>query len=133
MRTALAAVLLVASAATAAAEPSGERLAYLVGCINCHHQTPKEILNAPPPAIVQTYSLAEFRELLRTGVTRLGRDMLDQSSLMGIVAKEQFSYFTEEELAAVYNFLRDRWSSERAAQEEAKISLLYKSKAEGSN
>ena len=76
---------LVASDASAA-EPSGERLAYLVGCINCHHQTPKEILDGPPLAIVQGYSLPEFRKLMKTGVTRTGRDMVALSSIMGVVA-----------------------------------------------
>lgn len=113
-----------------AAGPSGERLAYLVGCINCHHQTPKEIINAPPLAIVQAYSLAEFRTLMKTGVTRTERDLLAESNVMGIVAKEQFSHFTEDEVAAVYNYLREDWTAEQAAKEGAKIPLLYKGKDE---
>lgn len=110
----------------APASGSGERLAYLVGCVNCHHQTPKEIVNAPPLAVVQAYSPTEFRRLMRTGVTRAGRDLLAESSLMGIVAVEQFSQFTDDEVTAVYDFLRTGWSAERAAQEEARIPLLYK-------
>ncbi|MGA8278213.1 MAG: hypothetical protein WB784_08470 [Rhodanobacteraceae bacterium] len=82
-------------------QPSGERLVYLVGCVDCHHQTPKEILNAPPLVILKGYSLAEFRTLLKTGVTRDGRDMYEHGSIMGIVAREQLSYFTDEEMAAV--------------------------------
>lgn len=117
--------LLICSMATAA-PPSGERLVYLVGCINCHHQTPKEIINAPPLVIVQAYSLPEFKKLMKTGITRTGRDMLAASSLMGIVAKEQFSHFTEEEVVAVYTFLHDSWNMDRARKEEAKIPLLYK-------
>lgn len=62
---------------------------------------------------------------MKTGVTRTGRNMLAESSLMGIVAKEQFSHFTEEEVVAVYKFLHDSWNMERA-KEEAKIPLLYK-------
>lgn len=122
----IAIVLLLAPAAAYAAGPSGERLAYLVGCINCHHQTPKEIINAPPLAMVQAYSLAEFRKLMKTGITRTGRNMLEESSVMGIVAAEQFSHFTDEEVVAVYNFLRKGWTNDRAAKEEAKIPLLFK-------
>lgn len=104
--------------------PSGERLVYLVGCVNCHHQTPKEILNAPPLTVVQTYSLPEFRTLLKTGVTRNGRDMYAQGSIMGIVAREQLSHFTDDEVAAVHEFLQKGWTAERAAQEEAKIATF---------
>lgn len=107
--------------AVAAPPPSGERLAYLVGCVNCHHQTPKEILNAPPLSMVQSYSLPEFRTLLKTGVTRDGRDMYAQGSIMGIVAREQLSHFTDDEVAAVHEFLQKGWTTERAAREEAKI------------
>ena len=123
-------LMLLTSAAASGAGPSGERLAYLVGCINCHHQHPKEIINAPPLAIVQAYSLTEFKKLMKTGVTRTGRDMLAQSSLMGIVSAEQFSHFTDEEVVSVYNFLRKEWTNERAVKEEAKIPLLFKEKPE---
>lgn len=108
----------------------GERLAYLVGCINCHHQTPKEIIDAPPLAIIQAYSLAEFRTLMMTGLTRAGRDLLAESNVMGIVSKEQFSHFTDDEVAAVYNYLLKDWTTEQAAREEAKIPSLYKAKIE---
>ena len=111
-------------AGVAAQAPSGERIAYVAGCVNCHHQTPKEILNAPPLAIVQAYSLPEFTTLLRTGVTRGGRDMYAQGSIMGIVAREQLSHLTAEEVAAIYEFLREGWTAERAAHEEAKIPLF---------
>jgi len=104
--------------------PSGERLVYLVGCVNCHHQTPKEILNAPPLLVVKSYSLPEFSTLLKTGVTRGGRDMYAQGSIMGIVAREQLSHFTEDEVAAVYEFLQNEWTAERAAKEEAKMATF---------
>ena len=126
----LAVPFLVICGLATAAVPSGERLVYLVGCINCHHQTPKEIINAPPLVIVQAYSLPEFKKLMKTGITRTGRDMLAQSSLMGIVATEQFSHFTDEEVVAVYNFLHNTWTTDRAQKEEAKIPLLYKPKPE---
>jgi mono/diheme cytochrome c family protein len=89
--------------------------------VNCHHQTPKEILNAPPLLVVKAYSLPEFRTLLKTGVTRTGRDMYAEGSIMGIVAREQLSHFTDDEVAAVHAFLQNEWTAERAAQEEAKI------------
>ena len=107
-----------------AAQPapiSGERLVYIVGCVNCHHQTPKEILNAPPLIVVHSYSLPEFRALLKTGVTRDGRDMYAQGSIMGIVAREQLSHLTDEEVVAIHQFLQKGWTSERGVQEEAKI------------
>ncbi len=113
-----------AAAVALPASPSGERLAYLVGCVNCHHQTPKEILNAPPLVVVKAYSLAEFRTLLKTGVTRAGRDMYAQGSIMGIVAREQLSYFTDEEVTAVHTFLQKEWTAERGAREEAKIATF---------
>ncbi|MEO6104525.1 MAG: hypothetical protein ABIP44_12945, partial [Pseudoxanthomonas sp.] len=104
--------------------PSGERLAYMVGCINCHHQTPKEILNAPSLIIVQTYSLPEFEKLLNTGVTRDGRDMYAQGSIMGIVAREQLSHLNDGEMTAIHQFLATQWTAERASREEAKIALF---------
>ncbi len=103
---------------------SGERLVYLVGCVNCHHQTPKEILNAPPLVVVKAYSLPEFRTLLKTGVTRSGRDMYAEGSIMGIVAREQLSYFSDDEVAAVHAFLQTQWTAERGVQEEEKIATF---------
>jgi cytochrome c553 len=110
--------------AATVAPPSGERLAYVVGCVNCHHQTPKEILNAPPLIVVQTYSLAEFATLLKTGAARDGRDLYAQGSIMGIVAREQLSYLTDEEIAAIHTFLQKEWTVERAAHEDAKIATF---------
>lgn len=104
--------------------PSGERLAYIVGCVNCHHQTPKEILNAPPLMVVQGYSLPEFKKLLETGTTRDGRDMYAQGSIMGIVAREQLSHLTDDEVTAIHEFLQKDWTAERAAAEEAKIATF---------
>ncbi|MFN8666905.1 MAG: hypothetical protein U0164_06830 [Gemmatimonadaceae bacterium] len=103
---------------------SGERLVYAVGCVNCHHQTPKEILNAPSLLVVKDYSLPEFRRLLKTGVTRSGRDMYAEGSIMGIVAREQLSYLTDDEVAAVHDFLQHAWTAERASREEAKIATF---------
>jgi hypothetical protein len=52
------------------------------------------------------------------------RDLLAESSVMGIVATEQFSHFPDEEVQSVYNFLRDIWNMDRAMEEEAKIASL---------
>jgi hypothetical protein len=109
---------------TAVAGPSGERLAYDVGCVNCHHQTPKQIMNAPPLTVVKAYSLEEFRTLLGTGKARGGRDLYAQGSIMGIVAREQLSHLSEEEVVAIHRFLQDEWTLERAAVEEAKIATF---------
>ena len=109
-----------------ASGPSGEHLAYTVGCVNCHHQTPKEIINAPPLTIVKSYSLPEFRRLMKTGVTRTGRNMLAQSSVMGIVAVEQFAHFTDDEVQAIYLYLTTQWTAQQGVKEEAKIPVLYK-------
>lgn len=123
----LAACLAALSIPTAwAATSRGEHLAYTVGCVNCHHQTHKAIINAPPLVVVKGYSLPEFRKLMRTGITRSGRDMRAQGSVMGIVATEQFSHFTDREIAAIYGFLTRDWTAERGIEEERKIPILFK-------
>ena len=122
------ALLLVVALAARCEPPSGEHLVYTVGCVNCHHQTPKDIINAPPLVVVKTYSLPEFRRLMKSGVTRSGRDMLAQSSIMGIVASEQFSHFSDDEVKAVYDFLSQQWTVERGLAEEKKIPVLYGTK-----
>lgn len=109
-----------------AASPSGEHLAYTVGCINCHHQTDKHIINAPPLVVVRTYSLPEFRRLMKTGVTKAGRDMASQGSVMGFVAKEQFSHLTDAEVSALYSFFTTDWTAERGIEEEKKIPIYFK-------
>ena len=124
MKTVLGIVILLLSFSLTAA-PAGERLAFVLGCINCHHQTPKQMINAPSLAIVQSYTLDELRALLKSGKTRDGRDLLTSSSLMGIVATEQFIYMTEEEIQAVYEYLKNDWTQEMGLAEEAKIPRLY--------
>ena len=107
-----------------AAAPSGEHLVYIVGCVNCHHQTPKQIINAPPLVLAKGYSPAEFTTLLRTGVARDRRDLYAQGSLMGIVAREQLSHLSDAEIGAIHAFLRNDWTAARAAVEEAKIATF---------
>lgn len=115
-----AAVTALAPQAAATPALSGERLTYVVGCVHCHHQLPKPIMNAPSLVIAQAYSLPEFRALLKTGVTRDGRDLYALHSAMGFTAREQLSYLTEDEVAAIHRFLWEDWSAARAAVEDAK-------------
>ena len=125
MRSFLALLAVFGFSTSVGAVSNGEHLAYVVGCINCHHQTPKEIINAPSLLIVKTYSKGEFNTLLRTGVTRTGRDLPKISSIMGIVAVEQFSLMSDAEIGAIYAFLTGEWTQARASKEEAKIKSLY--------
>ena len=99
---------------------SGERLAYAAGCISCHHRAPKDANKAPALSGVQAYSLPEFRKLLKSGVTRAGRNLATESTPMGIAALEQFAYLSDDEVTALFDFLRTGWTPERAAQEEAR-------------
>ncbi|MBN8482714.1 MAG: hypothetical protein J0L88_14115 [Xanthomonadales bacterium] len=78
----------------------------------------------PPLLIVQAYSLPEFTTLLRAGVTRAGRDMFAQGSVMGIVAREQLAHLTDGEIASIHTYLQTGWTAERAAREEAKIATF---------
>ena len=75
--------------------------------------------------IAKAYSLPEFRKLMKTGVTRAGRDMAAEGSVMGFVAKEQFSHFTDDEVAAVYQYLTQEWTVERGLEEEKKIPVYF--------
>jgi cytochrome c553 len=118
--------MLALTAAAEAAGPTGEHLAYTVGCVNCHHQTDKHIINAPPLVIVKAYSISEFRRLMKTGITKAGRDMASQGSVMGFVAKEQFAHFTDDEVTALYNFFTREWTAERGIEEEKKIPIYFK-------
>ena len=119
-------VALVLPMTLQAAAPSGEHLAYTVGCINCHHQTDKHIINAPPLVVVKAYSFSEFHRLLKTGITKAGRDMASQGSVMGFVAKEQFSHLTDAEVSAIYEFFTKDWTIERGIEEERKIPIYFK-------
>src|ERR1041384_7640341 len=116
MKHLVAILAFVLPASLEAATPTGEHLAYTVGCINCHHQTDKHIINAPPLVVVKSYSLPEFRRLMKTGVTRAGRDMASQGSVMGFVAKEQFSHFTDDEVKSLYEFLAKDWTAARGLE-----------------
>ena len=117
---------LVVGANAYASNSEGERLAYMLGCVNCHHQTPRDIINAPPLVITQSYSFEQFSRLLRSGITSTGRDLADIGSIMGIVAIEQFSHLKDEEIGLLFEFLSTGWTQELALEEESKIPSLYK-------
>lgn len=128
MKHAVSILALILPISIHAAESSGEHLAYTVGCVNCHHQTDKHIINAPPLIIVKAYTLPEFRKLLKTGITKAGRDMASEGSVMGFVAKEQFSHFTDAEVSALYAYLTKEWTAARGLEEEKKIPIYFKAK-----
>jgi len=103
----------------------GEHLAYTVGCVNCHHQTDKHIINAPPLVIVRSYSLPQFRNLMKNGITSSGRDLVAQHSVMGFVAKEQFAHFSDDEVAALYDYFTHYWTAQKGIEEEKKIPIYF--------
>jgi hypothetical protein len=109
-----------------ASETEGQRLAYVLGCVNCHHQTPRDIINAPPLVIVQSYTYEQFSRLLKSGVTSTERNLVELGSIMGIVAIEQFSHLKDEEIAIVFDYLKNSWTQDLALEEESKIPSLYK-------
>lgn len=57
-------------------------------------------------------------------MTRHGRGMYAQGSMMGIAAREQPSDFSDDGIAAVHRFPQSGWTAERAAHEQAKIALF---------
>jgi hypothetical protein len=63
---------------------------------------------------------------MKTGVTKTGRNMVAEGSVMGVVAQEQFSHFTDEEVEAIHGFLSTEWTAERGLEEEKKIPILFK-------
>ncbi len=128
MRLLVVTTLVMMSSIQTVLASEGQRLAYVLGCVNCHHQTPREIIDAPPLLIVRGYTLEDFETLLRTGVTSSGRNLLETGSIMGVVAVEQFSYLTDAEIRAIYEYLSDSWTHQRALKEEAKIPELYNMK-----
>lgn len=125
-RLLLVALALISGAYADESETEGQRLAYVLGCVNCHHQTPRDIINAPPLVIVQSYSYEQFTRLLKSGVTATERNLVEFGSIMGIVAIEQFSHLKDEEIAILFDYLKNTWTQDLALQEESKIPSLYK-------
>ncbi len=103
-------------------DPAVRRGEYLARttCTECHGFTlcgdnPFDPPGQAPPdlAMVASYEKADFIELMRTGVPPGGRDL----RLMSMVARQNFSHFTDQELEDLYAFLKAM--GEKAASEPA--------------
>lgn len=85
----------------------GRHLA-LVACSECHGIDfagfPEE--GSPPLVVAKAYSDAEFARLMREGLTRSGAE--SASGLMSEVARGRFAHLTDEEVAAIKDFLDRR-------------------------
>lgn len=82
-----------------------ERGRYLasITCSECHglRLRGREAYNSPPLTIVRAYRPEQFRHLLRTGEPLVVRDL----GLMTWVAKNAFFELTDDEIAALYEYL----------------------------
>jgi mono/diheme cytochrome c family protein len=86
----------------------GRKLA-MSTCAECHGPSfnggePKPGLKAPDLVVAGAYDLPGFRRLMRTGVASGNRKL----GLMAEVARDDFSHFTDEEIAAIHNYLKER-------------------------
>jgi mono/diheme cytochrome c family protein len=77
-----------------------------IACLHCHridaeHQVRPGTIAPPLGPMAQSYDLAQFTQLLRTG-TGIGERKLD---LMGDVARSSFMHFSNEEIAAIHAYL----------------------------
>lgn len=85
------------------AEARGHYLASTV-CSECHGRdlrgTPG--FDIPDLAVAAAYPLEDFRRLMRTGVPPDGRDL----DTMPDVAEGRFAFFTDDEIDAVYAYLK---------------------------
>jgi cytochrome c553 len=88
-------------------------------CTDCHGMDLRglDYLHSPPLDVVAAYDAAAFRHLLRTGEALGGR----QLGLMGWVARDAFSHFTDEEIDAIHVYLNQR---RRGAQEPGRAPAL---------
>ena len=86
----------------------GRHLA-MTNCAECHGSSfrggePKPGLKAPDLSIVGSYDLPSFSKLLRTGVPASGKKL----ELMDYVSKNDFSHYTDEEIASLHAYLVER-------------------------
>lgn len=86
----------------------GRHLA-MTNCAECHGPAfgggePKPGTKAPDLVVAGAYDLPEFRRLMRTGVPTGNRKL----GLMADVARNDFSHFTDEEIAAIHAYLVER-------------------------
>ncbi len=87
---------------------AGRKLA-MVNCAECHGAAfgggePKPGTMAPDLAIAGAYDLPAFRTLMREGVAPGGKKL----GLMREVARDDFSHFTDQEIAAIHDYLAER-------------------------
>ena len=80
-----------------------------VNCAECHGPQLRgpeveQGVVSPDLTIAGAYDLEQFRTMLRTGVAPGGKDI----GLMGRVAKNDFKYLTDEEIADVHAYLVER-------------------------
>lgn len=75
-------------------------------CVECHGLDLRGDPGGPEPspnlALVASYDPQQFARLMREGVPAGGQ----QLQLMAAVARERFAHFTDEEIAALYQYLR---------------------------
>lgn len=85
----------------------GEYLARMI-CTECHGPRLTGAAGEPAPApslvVVSTYSPEQFTALMRTGTPR---DPATQLTLMAEVAQNSLKYMTDDEIAALYGYLRN--------------------------
>ena len=89
---------------------AGRKLA-MVNCAECHGPSfgggePKPGTKAPDLVVAGAYDLPEFQRLMRTGVATGNRKL----GLMAEVARDDFSHFTDSEIAAIHAYLKERAS-----------------------
>lgn len=87
------------------AEAYGRYLA-VTACTECHGPGLDGSMDgqAPGLAVAAAYSDAAFAELMRTGTAAGDREL----GLMSSVARRRFRHFTDEEVGALYTFLKSR-------------------------
>ena len=84
---------------------SGQQLVR-AACTECHghlFQGNSE-LGAPPLAVAKAYTLEQFERLLRQGKKLNDED----AGLMGLVARNRFSNFTQDEIEQIFQYLGSR-------------------------
>ncbi|WP_396624643.1 c-type cytochrome [Luteitalea sp.] len=82
----------------------GRYLAH-VACGECHGATLEgDGARVPPLTVAVAYTEAAFAHLMRTGETPGGRDL----TVMDDTARARFTHFTDEEIASLYAYLRQR-------------------------
>lgn len=80
-----------------------------IACVECHGSDLGGVVLssdwAPPDlAVVATYSRADFTKFMRTGAASGNRELRSMSG----IARQRFAHFTDEEIAALYDYLRMR-------------------------